>query len=364
MKDKMKYIFLGGLGFLVVMIGIVTILLMGSKNSTYSSSGSSATAISTNYQAQDTSGDDLEEMTITKSGVYHLSGSYSCISINTTGDVQLNLDGASISCNNGPAIYVEDADTVYITLTGENTVSATTTEDFDGAIYSTDDLVFSGDGSLKVTSNMDGIVSKDTLIIQSGTYNIEVDDDAIRGKDSVAIVDGTFNITAKGDAIKSTNEEESGMGTIAIDGGSFTINAGDDGIHAVGSLDINNGTFTIKAAEGLEATIVRISGGEIDITASDDGINATQKSSFYGTPLVEINGGNITISMGQGDTDGVDSNGDIVINGGTIRVTGQSTFDYDGTGTINGGEVICNGSKVTTLPTQMMGGSPMGGGRR
>ena len=63
--------------------------------------------------------------------------------------------------------------------------------------------------------------------------------------------------------------------------------------------------------------------------------------------------------MGQGDTDAVDSNGDIIINGGTINVTGQSTFDYDGTGTINGGTVICNGEKVTTLPNQMMGDSNM-----
>ena len=65
--------------------------------------------------------------------------------------------------------------------------------------------------------------------------------------------------------------------------------------------------------------------------------------------------------MGQGDTDGIDSNGDIIINGGTISVTGQSTFDYDGTGTINGGTVICNGEEVTTLPNQFMGGGMKGG---
>ena len=31
-----------------------------------------------------------------------------------------------------------------------------------------------------------------------------------------------------------------------------------------------------------------------------------------------------------GDTDGVDSNGNIIIIGGTVNVTGQSSFDYDG----------------------------------
>ena len=64
--------------------------------------------------------------------------------------------------------------------------------------------------------------------------------------------------------------------------------------------------------------------------------------------------------MGPGDTDGIDSNGNITINGGTIAITGSSSFDYDGTGVINGGTVTVNGQQVTTMPNQMMGGG-MGG---
>ena len=124
-------------------------------------------------------------------------------------------------------------------------------------------------------------------------------------------------------------------------------------------IEIKNGTFNITAAEGIEATYVKINDGKINISASDDGINAGNKSDKYSVKI-EINGGDITINMGQGDTDGVDSNGDIIINGGTISVTGQSTFDYDGTGTINGGTVICNGEEVTTLPNQFMGGGMKG----
>ena len=67
--------------------------------------------------------------------------------------------------------------------------------------------------------------------------------------------------------------------------------------------------------------------------------------------------------MGQGDTDAIDSNGDLYINGGTINITAQSAFDYDGTGELNGGEVTVNGSKVTTLTNQMMGGGAPGGQR-
>ena len=60
--------------------------------------------------------------------------------------------------------------------------------------------------------------------------------------------------------------------------------------------------------------------------------------------------------MGAGDTDGVDSNGNIYVNGGTINVTGNSTFDYDGTAEFNGGTIIVNGTQVDTIPNQMMGG--------
>ncbi|HAW15988.1 MAG TPA: hypothetical protein DCW41_04715, partial [Clostridiales bacterium] len=105
----------------------------------------------------------------------------------------------------------------------------------------------------------------------------------------------------------------------------------------------------ITAAEGLEGTVVTVNDGDIYIAASDDGINAAQKSDEY-SPLVEINGGNITIDMGAGDTDGIDSNGDITINGGTVSISGMSAVDYDGTAQLNGGTLIVNGEETDTIP--------------
>ena len=64
--------------------------------------------------------------------------------------------------------------------------------------------------------------------------------------------------------------------------------------------------------------------------------------------------------MGQGDTDAIESNGDLVINGGTLNITAQSPFDYDGTGQLNGGTIIVNG-KTTTELTNQFGGGMMGG---
>lgn len=167
--------------------------------------------------------------------------------------------------------------------------------------------------------------------------------------------------------LTATNDNDgiNAEGDLTIKGsGSLTINAADDGIHADGMLTVESGTLNITAHEGLEATYIKINGGDITIKATDDGINAANKSDKY-SACVEINGGNIVIDMGQGDTDAIDSNGSIVINGGAITITAQSPFDWDTSATLNGGTVIVNGTQVTSLTNQfggMMGGGMMGGG--
>ena len=175
----------------------------------------------------------------------------------------------------------------------------------------------------------------------------------IKAGASVTINGGVYQIDALDDAIHTN-------GSLAIQAGSFTINSGDDGVHADEKAEISGGTLTITAPEGIEATYVLISGGDITITATDDGVNAGRKSASY-TPAVEITGGNLTIAMGPGDTDGIDSNGNITITGGTISISGSSAFDYDGSATFTGGTVYVNGQQVTTLPNQMMGGGMQGG---
>ena len=66
--------------------------------------------------------------------------------------------------------------------------------------------------------------------------------------------------------------------------------------------------------------------------------------------------------MGAGDTDALDSNGYLYINGGVVNISAQSAFDYDMGGEITGGEVYVNGSQVMELYNSMMGGGMMGGG--
>ena len=77
-----------------------------------------------------------------------------------------------------------------------------------------------------------------------------------------------------------------------------------------------------------------------------------------------MNGGTLNVEVGQGDTDPIDSNGNITVTGGTIKLTGQSGFDFDGTATYTGGDIYINGEKQTEIVNSMPGGggAPGGGG--
>ena len=312
-------------------------------------------------------------VTITGSGTFLLSGTLDDGSIIVDADkedkVQLVLNSVSIHSDSYAAIYVKQADKVFITLadgtrnTLSNGGSFTQRDDsnVDAVIFARDDITFNGTGSLTIASPAGhGIVGKDEVTITSGVYTIASAKCAVRANDSIAIADGTFTITAGTDGLHAENDEDDTLGNVYIAGGTFIIDANDDAIHANTLLQIDDGSFAITAAEGLEATYIQINGGDISISASDDGVNAARKSSAY-TPTVEINGGYLTVVMGAGDTDGVDSNGNIIITGGTVDVTGQSTFDYDGTATYTGGTIIVNGQQVSSIPNQMMGGGMMGG---
>lgn len=319
---------------------------------------------------------DGENVSITEAGVYVLSGSAENVTVVVeAGDedkVQLVLDGVTIVNANQPCILVENADKVFLTSAegSENsfTVSGAFTGDEDAAVFSKDDLVLNGLGTVTVSSTNDGIRSNDDMKLTGGTWNVTVSGSAIKAHDTLNVCDGVYNLYATDDGLHAEDNDDDTIGSIVIEGGTFNIQAGDDGIHATTTVTVNEGNLNIAAAEGIEATQVYLNEGTINIQATDDGINAGQKSDAMSI-MLEINGGELTIAMASGDTDAIDSNGDLAVNGGTIDITAQSPFDYDGNCSYTGGTIIVNGTQVDSIQSQMMGGmggGPMGGfgGRR
>ena len=185
-------------------------------------------------EAKEISVSDDSTIDITEEGVYTISGTAENCTIRVEADenakVQLVLDGVSITNSDFPAIYVVSADKVFITTTdSENTltVSGQFTSDgdtnTDAVIYSKDDIVLNGTGTLNITSYYgNGITSKDDMKITGGTYNVKSALDAFEANDSISVSDGTFNITTNKDGFHCENDDTEG--TITISGGTFSIN--------------------------------------------------------------------------------------------------------------------------------------------
>lgn len=322
--------------------------------------------------AQNITVSDGDSITLTEAGVYVLSGSAKNCTITVEADskdrIQIVLDGVSITNTDFPAIYVKSADKVFITTTNtENTLTVSGSftadgeTDTDAVIFSKDDLTLNGTGTLKIVSaSGSGVSSKDTLKITGGTYVMQNGQHAFEANDLLAVSGGSFTIDTEKDGFHCAKDTE---GNIYIADGTFTINAGSDGLQATAYMQIDGGTFTIDSAEGLESSYIQINGGEISINASDDGINAPVGGNVSEI-AVEINGGNLTIVMAQGDTDGIDANGSVYVNGGKINITAPCvSFDYDRNAEFNGGTIIINGEEVSEIPEEMMGGRGGFGGQ-
>ena len=114
-------------------------------------------------------------VTITKAGTYKFSGTFTGQIIVNAGDsdkVQLVLDNASITKEGSAALYIINADKVFITTVKgtENTLSSmgefASSDDatnVDGAIFSKSDITFNGSGTLNVKcESKHGIVTKTT----------------------------------------------------------------------------------------------------------------------------------------------------------------------------------------------------------
>lgn len=203
------------------------------------------------------------DVTITEEGIYRISGTLNNgqIIINAPDSkVQLILDNADINCSTSSAIYGIDSKKIFISLAedsvnnlsdGENYIYADeSSQEPDACIFSGDSLTINGTGTLNINSSLDGIHSKDDIVITNGNINITSDENGIKGKDYVAVADGNINITSSKDGIKSTNITDTSLGYIYIQDGRFTINSAQDGIQAETDLVIDGGNFDITSGGG------------------------------------------------------------------------------------------------------------------
>ena len=202
-------------------------------------------------------------VSIVEEGTYILSGTLDdgmlIVDADDSDKVQIVLNGAQITNTSSAAVYVLSADKVFITTAAgtENTLAndgeymAIDDNNIDAAVFSKSDLTLNGEGSLCVSAAVGhGIVSKDDLVLTSGTYEVIAASHGLSGKDSVRIAGGTYAIQSGKDGIHAENADEVSLGFLYIADGTFTITAEGDGMSAAGYLQADGGDYTITAGGG------------------------------------------------------------------------------------------------------------------
>ena len=174
---------------------------------------------------------------------------------------------------------------------------------------------------------------------------------------NVVIADGSENFV-RGSYVARIYKPESvvlnGAGTAVED--AKKLHKYDGAFYSKMSMNINgekknNGVLRIYAEnEGMDSEMhLTVNGGNIYIESGNDGINTNED----GVSVTTVNGGSLAIRVtGEtGEGDGIDSNGWLVINGGTViaqacSASADAGIDSDMGIHINGGTVMASGNML------------------
>lgn len=254
------------------------------------------------------------QISITAGGDFTLTGNLENgnITVSTDEKVKLRLNSVSITAENEPCIFVENADKAYITITEgtENKFVAANSEK--GAIYSKDNLEIKGKGTLNIISSSgNGIKASDNLKIENGTINIEAASDGIHVNDTFKMTGGSLNITADGDGIDSESIVSISGGNINIETNGVPVEYSnitntEQNTPKRGFSEENADVEFEKSSKGVNAEwMLYVSGGEITINSASHAIHCQDE--------IQIDGGNF--SLGSKYEKGISAHGNLTVNG-------------------------------------------------
>lgn len=339
-------------------------------------------------------------ITLSEEGTYIFSGTLDngmiVVDAEDSDKLQIVLKNASITSSTSAALYILEADKVFVTLeNGTDNVLAnggtfTPIDDnnIDGAVFSKQDLTFNGSGKLTVTSPADhGIVCKDDLVFTGGTYTVNSASHGLDANDSVRMTSASMTIASGKDGIHAENTDDTTLGFLYVKDGSLTISAEGDGLSAGNSMQISDGTFNITSGGGSANASKQTSdswgnfmgggmgggrGGnrpsrpgesgtqtqpETDTSTSDTDDSSTSIKAIKSSGDMLIKGGTFTIDSAD---DSVHSNASITVSGGTFTIaSGDDAFHADETLTISDGnmDIIKSYEGLEALHIKVTGGN-------
>ena len=320
--------------------------------------GTSATATSDSVKINGSTVVLQEEATYVISG--ELSDGMLVVNAADTAKLQLVLNGAKITSKTSAALYILQADKVFITLADgtENTLAnggsyvAIDDNNIDGALFSKQDLTLNGSGSLTVTAPAGhGIVCKDDLVITGGNYVVNSASHGLDANDSVRIATAALTIDAGKDAVHAENTEDTEKGFVYISSGTIKAEAEGDGISASAYMQIVDGTIDLLVGGGSEngtkASSDHFGGfmgggrpGGMKPGRTQNAETVEDSTSMKGLKSANsllISGGNITVNSAD---DSVHSDASVIMNGGTFTLaSGDDAIHAEDTLTVTAGKI-------------------------
>lgn len=271
---------------------------------------------------------------------YHLSGTTAngSLAINSDKKFNLRLEGVDITSTNGAAFNSSTGKEVTIYTAGGtiNSFVDAATSTAKAAFYAKGNMVFYGNGTLRVTGNAKhAIRSDEDIAIHNG--RIEVLSSA-----SDAFHADFFTIDG-GDVV-TTNTVGDGFdadgGYIEMTGGNISINSNTDnikGLKADSLIHISGGYLLIELGGAQSKAIktaqdVVVDGGFITLNMSGNTVLDTLGRGFdpsYPTGIktdgsFTMNDGSITMTLSGSGTKGISTDGDLTINNGNITITNSA----------------------------------------
>lgn len=320
---------------------------------------------------------------ITEGGDFEVTGENenAMIHVNTKYKVKLRLNGVKLTNPTGPAIFFENTNKSFITISkgSENYITdgSEYSVDAKAAIFSNDDIEIKGEGTLYVTSKAHhGIASDDDIKIEEGTIIINAEEkDGIHANNTIKILGGDITITAKGDGIQAEEDVVIEGGEIDITTtGTVTDNRGGQqggfGGNMGGKGNRNRQTQTTngESAEQAQSEMMPQDGMPMGRGEPQDGTTMPQGEGNMTPPegmgnMQPQGNGNMTPPEGEGNmtggfgqpmgdaqsaetedtsssTRGIKAETDITISGGSIKInSNDDAIHCAATVTINGGEL-------------------------
>ncbi len=301
---------------------------------------------------------------VTGEGTYIFSGTLDdgmiAVEAGSSDKVQIVLAGVSVTSSTSAALYIREADKVFVTLAeGSDNLLANggkfaSAEDskIDGAVFSRQDLTFNGTGRLTVTSPAGhGIVCKDDLVLTGGLYAVTAASHGLDANDSIRIGPADMVITSGKDGIHAENSDDAELGFVYLSGARLNITSEGDGISAGSTLQVMQGNITVLAGGGYgNGTKATSSGwGSFPGGRQPGGFSSPSSSSDSTSMKGLKSGGNMGIFGGTVSVDSADdalhAKASLVVANGTLTLaTGDDGLHADENLDVTGGQIAISQS--------------------